>query len=303
MIEPFVWKCKGEVVYGFFSALDGTGFITHGLSTKMGGVSTGHFSAMNLAYNSEDKPERVKKNYQLFTTALDVKLDHAVLSHQTHHTNIRKITADDKGKGITRNRDFESVDGLITDEADIPLMTFHADCVPLLFVDPVTNSIGLAHAGWKGTAYNLAGKMIEAMSHAYGTNASDLLVGIGPSIRECCFVIRDDVRQVFLKELPFMNKHIKVVSENQWTISLQKVNAELLAGAGIASEHIYDAGVCTCCRSDLLFSHRAMGNNRGTMAALLQINMKRAKDGVVDVRGNEPGTKSYESVGRTGNSV
>lgn len=272
MRESFVWKWNGEVVYGFFAALDHTGFITHGLSTRLGGVSTGHFSTMNLAYNSEDKPERVKINYQLFTTALGVKLNNAVLSHQTHHTNIRKITTDDKGKGITRDRDFESVDGLITNEADVPLMTFHADCVPMLFVDPVTNAIGLAHAGWKGTAHNLAGKMVEAMKHAYGTNAVDLLVGIGPSIRECCFIIRDDVRQVFLKELPFVNTGIKVVNENQWTVSLQKLNAELLTQSGIMSEHIYDAGVCTCCRSDLLFSHRALGDNRGTMAALLQIN-------------------------------
>ena len=271
MNDSFVWKRKGDVVYGIFPILNSVK-ITHGLSTRRGGVSTGCFKSMNLAYNSEDNPENVKLNYQIFTAALNVNLENAVLSHQTHHTNIRRVTTDDKGKGFVRHRDYESVDGLITNETEIPLMTFHADCVPLLFIDPITSAIGLAHAGWKGTAHNLAGKMVEEMKQSFGTDPEELLVGIGPSIRECCYIIRNDVRQVFLKELPFAIKHFKDTSKNQWQLSLQNINAELLMRAGVEKSHIFDAGICTCCQSDLLFSHRAQGTSRGTMAALLQIN-------------------------------
>lgn len=274
MNDSLIWQHNGEVVYGFFPLLEENGGITHGLSTRVGGVSTGYFKSMNLAYNSDDEPQKVSTNYQIFTSTLGVKLQNAVLSHQTHHTNIRKVTAADRGKGLTIQRDYESVDGLITNVPGIPLMTFHADCLPLLFVDPVSNAIGLAHAGWKGTAHNMAGKMVEEMAYAYGTNPRDLLVGIGPSIRECCFIIRDDVRQVLLKELPFTEALIKVVGTNQWKVSLQKINVELLMKSGVNNKHIVDAGVCTCCRSDLLFSHRAQGNSRGTMAALLQMNEK-----------------------------
>lgn len=271
MADSFVWKHDGNLVYGIFPMLNSQRII-HGLSTRMGGVSTGCFSSMNLAYNSDDNQEHVKLNYQHFTSALKVKLENAVLSHQTHHTNILKVTADDKGKGFTRLRDYESIDGMITNEADIPLMTFHADCVPLIYFDPIVRVIGLAHAGWKGTVHNLAGKMVDEMKKSYGTDPEDLLVGIGPSIRECCYIIRDDVRQVFLKELPYTDRHIRFVSKNQWQLSLQKINAELLMRAGVKKSHIVDASICTCCHSDLLFSHRAQGTRRGTMAALIQIN-------------------------------
>lgn len=274
MNDSFIWQSNGEVVYGIFPLLAETGRVTQGISTRMGGVSTGYYRSMNLAYNSDDEQIKVRMNYQIFTSALGVDLQNAVLSHQTHHTNIRMVTAADRGKGFDIQRDYESIDGLITNEIDIPLMTFHADCVPLLFVDPVSNAIGLAHAGWKGTVHNLAGKMVEEMADAYGSNPSDLLVGIGPSIRECCFIIRDDVRQVFLKELPFSEELFKVMGINQWKVSLQKSNIELLMKSGVKSKHIVDAGVCTCCQSDLLFSHRAQGKNRGTMAALLQLNEK-----------------------------
>ena len=276
MTDSFVWKHDGNVLYGIFPMLN-SDQITHGLSTRMGGVSTGCFTSMNLAYNSDDNQETVKINYQIFASALKVNLENAVLSHQTHQTNILKVTADDKGKGFARPRDYESIDGMITNEADIPLMTFHADCVPLVFFDPINNAIGLAHAGWKGTAYNLAGKMVEAMKQSFGTDPEDLLVGIGPSIRECCFIIRDDVRQVFLKELPYTDRHIRFVSKNQWQLSLQNINTENLMRAGVKKSQVVDARICTCCRSNLLFSHRAQGTNRGTMAALIQINKNDKK--------------------------
>lgn len=272
MPEAYQLTHKGNVIYGFFPKLASSGSVTHGMSTRQGGVSLGRYHSLNLAYNSDDDPASVKENYRIFTAALQINQDQAVLTHQTHNTNIMNVSAIDMGKGISRPKDYDSVDGLITNVPGIPLLTFHADCVPLFFVDPVTKTIGLAHIGWKGTVHQLAVKMVDRLKSDYGVTPGDLLVAIGPSISECCFVIRSDVRQELLDNLPFSEKLIQVVREGQWRVSLQKINRVLLQQAGVDPSGIIDSGVCTCCHSDIYFSHRAQGSTRGTMAAMLQLN-------------------------------
>lgn len=105
-----------------------------------------------------------------------------VFTDQTHTTNVRRVTAEDAGKGIVKERDYTDIDGLITNEPGLVLSTFYADCVPLYFVDPVHRAIGMSHSGWKGTVGKMGEATITAMKREFGTEAKDLVCAIGPSI-------------------------------------------------------------------------------------------------------------------------
>ncbi len=271
--EPaFQWRWSKGVPYGFFPDLSQDGLVTHGFSTRQGGISRGVYSSMNFWFNCEDNPAHVQENFRRYTAALDVELERAVLTHQTHETRIRMITEKDVGKGFAVPRDYERIDGLMTNIKGIPLMTFHADCIPIYLTDPENRAIGLAHAGWRGTVNQIAVEIVERMRSAYGTRPENVIAGIGPSIGQCCFKIHDDVHNQFLELLPFTKKMFLKPNSRQWSISLQDVTRILLHGTGIPMDSIFLADICTCCHHQLFFSHRVHGTERGTMGALIQLN-------------------------------
>ena len=136
-------KEKNHVPYIQFKNLSATGIVKHGFSTRKGGVSTGIFSSMNLNFKRGDDPDAVLENYRRMAAALNMRVEDMVLSDQTHTTNVRVITEEDRGKGILRPQDYSDVDGMITNVPGIVLVTSYADCVPLYFVDPVRKAIGL----------------------------------------------------------------------------------------------------------------------------------------------------------------
>ena len=95
-------------------------------------------------------------------------------------------------------RDLQSIDGLCTNEPGVTLVTYYADCVPLYFLDPVTRSVGLAHAGWRGTVAKIGAVMVEKMAREFGSNPKDIIAGIGPSIGPCCYEVDEPVANQFL---------------------------------------------------------------------------------------------------------
>lgn len=139
-----------------FPLFKNTGIVRHGFSTRLGGVSKGYYSSMNLSFERGDDPEAVRENFRRMGAAIGVSCEDMVLSKQTHTTNVRIVTEEDRGKGILKERDYTDVDGLITDRPGICLVTSYADCVPLYFVDPVRKVIGLSHSGWRGTVGKLS---------------------------------------------------------------------------------------------------------------------------------------------------
>ncbi len=165
---------------------------------------------MNVGFASGDHEELVKENFIRFSQALSINWKNLVLSDQTHETEIRVVTEQDIGNGITKPKKYLGVDGLATNVPGIPLVTFHADCTPLFYVDPVKKAVGLAHAGWRGAFAGMAAKMIQCMKEAYRSDPEDIKVGIGPGIGECCFLIRRDVYEQ-AKMLP---KHATRLSKN-----------------------------------------------------------------------------------------
>ena len=170
-----------------------TGLVYHGFSTRLGGVSEGCYPSMNLSFDRGDDPEAVRENFRRIGNAIGVNVEDMVMSKQTHTTNVRVVTEEDRGKGVVKERDYTDVDGLVTDVRGICLVTSYADCVPLYFVDPVRNAIGLSHSGWRGTVGKIGKKTVELMTERFGSDPSDILACVGPSVCVDCYEVSEDV--------------------------------------------------------------------------------------------------------------
>ena len=245
--------------------------IPHLFTTKHGGVSTGAAAKMNLDTTKEQR-ENVIQNYHILCNELGVSFDSLTAAVQRHTNNVAKIEPDKKGNVVCNPDCLGEVDSMITNCPDITLVTLHADCLPIYFYDPKTESIGLAHAGWRGTVNNITGATITSMVQAYGTDPKNIQVGIGPGIRQCCFEVDIDVKDEFLQKVIGAQDCI-VKNGEKYNIDLPGINARLLINAGIKPENIQISGAetCTKCNPDNFHSHRLSGKNRGCMAAMLAL--------------------------------
>ncbi|MCI8310993.1 MAG: peptidoglycan editing factor PgeF [Lachnospiraceae bacterium] len=266
-------KQKGEVPYFVFPNLEKTHLVRHGFSTRFGGVSKGHLSEMNLSYTRGDNPEYVTENFCRMADAIGFLPESLVLSQQTHTTNIRLVTKEDKGKGFTKPLDYENIDGLITNVPGLTLATFYADCVPLFFVDPVSRSIGLSHAGWRGTLKRMGAKTVAQMVREFHTEPEHLRVAIGPSICQDCYEVSEEVAAEFKKEFARYadERLVYRTKEGKYHLNLWRANEIALLEAGVRQKYLSVTNVCTCCNPDKLFSHRASHGMRGNLAAFLQL--------------------------------
>lgn len=264
---------KNGVLYVTFPLLEEGPEFVHGFSSRLGGVSEGELSTMNLSFTRGDDPERVRENYRRIASAIGFDVDRLVLSHQTHTNHVRVVTEADAGKGFIRERDYTDVDGLVTNVPNLVLATFYADCVPLFFADPVHRAIGLSHSGWRGTVKNIAAVTVETMRREYGSNPAELLVGIGPSICQDCYEVSADVIDEFRASY---EEHLwpLLYRENaagKYQLNLWEACRQNLLRAGVLPEHIEVTDLCTCCNPQLFFSHRASHGKRGNLAGFLML--------------------------------
>ncbi|MDO4284600.1 MAG: peptidoglycan editing factor PgeF [Eubacteriales bacterium] len=271
-----------EVTALTFPALTATGIVSHAFSTRLGGVSQGPYAQMNLGLSRNDRPKAVRENYRLMAAFLGRKPEDVTISYQTHTSTVRVVTEEDRGKGLTRERDYRDVDGLVTNVPGIVLTTLHADCTPLYFVDPVRRAIGLAHSGWRGTVGRIGRETVRAMQETYGSDPADLVAVIGPSICGCCYEVGAEVAEAFFDEFgkeSCLEAGIlregglaRQIAPDKYRLDLWAANALLLQQAGITGEHLHISRLCTCENSALLFSHRAVrGGERGNLAAFLSL--------------------------------
>lgn len=253
-----------------YPALEKTGLVEHCFTTRLGGVSRGIFSTLNLSFTRGDEPEAVRENFERIAGVLHTAVDRFVLSDQTHTTNVRVVKEEDAGKGITRERDYRDVDGLVTNAVGLVLATFYADCVPLFFVDAKRRAIGLSHSGWRGTAKRMGQVTLRTMREEFGTDPKDVICAIGPSICQECYEVSTDVAAAFWEEFAEVSEDFLLDKGNgKYQLDLWKANTRVLLDAGVLPEHISCTNVCTCCNSEVLFSHRATGGRRGNLGAFI----------------------------------
>lgn len=256
-----------------FDILNQTGIVKHCFTTRQGGVSEGIYESMNLGFTRGDDEKAVSANYDRLSEAMGIQKENIVLAKQTHTANVRKVTGVDRGKGVVRERDYDDVDALITDEPEIVLGIFMADCVPVCLVDRKKKAIGLAHSGWRGTVQRITKNTLEAMKKEYGTDPADVVAAIGPSICQDCYEVSQDVADAFYTG--FSDDHRKellLAKENgKYQLDLWKANEIVLTDAGVPKDQIETTALCTCCNPKRLFSHRASHGKRGTLAAFLML--------------------------------
>lgn len=261
-----------SVPYLTYNSLTEIKFINHAFSTRLGGVSAGEFTSMNMAFNRGDNPESVTENYKRICKSAGFDFDSLTASAQDHNTFVRAVTSENKGVGIYKPRDLQSVDALITNEKGVTLVTYYADCTPLFFVDTKQKAIGLAHAGWRGTVGRIGEKVVNKMTELYGTNPANIVAAIGPAISVCCYEVDKPCADNFYALCDLDSSRFVFPKENgKYMIDLLETNRQILVAAGIKNENITVSDVCTNCNSELLWSHRATKGKRGTMSAFLCI--------------------------------
>lgn len=263
---------KNNIPYLTYKTLENIPFINHAFSTKLGGVSKGEFASMNLAFNRGDEINNVTENYKIFCKATGFNFNTLVASSQDHHTVVRKVTKENCGIGITKPRDIQSVDALVTNQPDVTLVTYYADCTPIFFVDKVKKVIALAHAGWRGTVGKICKNVIDTMVNDYGSSPNNIICCVGPAISKCCYEIDQTCYDEFIKagELN-IDKIMIEKGNNKYMADLLETNKQILILSGVPEKNIIISDVCTKCNSELLWSHRATNGHRGTMCAFMCI--------------------------------
>ena len=242
------------------------GGAVHAFSTRLGGVSQGHLASLNLGTHRGDDRENVLKNYEILANALGFRREDTVFAKQIHGCHVARVGKNDRGDGLLREVT-EPRDGLITNEANVALVVFSADCTPILLHDPVTGAIGAVHSGWRGTAQGIAKIAVERMTEEFGTDPADLQAAIGPCISRCCFETHGDVPAAMREALgPAAEAAIQPVGE-KFRVDLKLLNKIWLEQAGVKTIDISQD--CTCCQPQRFWTHRKVGDARGSLAAVI----------------------------------
>jgi YfiH family protein len=262
----FRFACKGAIEYLETEELSALDFLTHAFCTRRGGVSTGPYSSLNLGFLAGDRVEYIRRNQILVKEAFGIPDGRLILMRQVHGDRIRVLDGDGPlPEGLPE------CDGLITDRPGVALGIRTADCIPLFFVDRVRRVIAAAHAGWRGIARGIAAAMVETFAGRFSSRREDLLAVIGPAIGPCCYQVDAPVYAAF-SAMPGADRFLRPCPEKgRWMADLALANRLQIREAGVPSENIFSAGLCTACRQDLFFSHRAGGGCAGRQINLLML--------------------------------
>lgn len=252
----------------FYAPFDDAKGVRAAVSTRYGGVSEGHLASLNLRVSCGDTEENVKENLQRFGKAVGFSLENTVTTKQEHTTHILRVTKKDAGIGTVLPPFSRGVDGLITNEKGLALLTYYADCVPVLLYDPVQKAAGICHSGWRGTVGKIAAKTALKMQEAFSSRPSDIRAAIGPHIGACCFEVDAPVYEAFYEVFPSENGFAEKKGE-KYHIDLTEAVKKALSDVGV--EKIADSGICTACHADEFFSHRKTGGKRGCFGAMIML--------------------------------
>lgn len=234
------------------------GFV-HGFPERTGGLSTGARASLNLGKRWGDDPELVDRNRALLAAHAGFAVDDLQMMRHVHGTNVWRV-----GEPLPEPAEF---DGLVTDQVGPILTTFAADCVPILFADPVARVCGSAHAGWRGTVAGVAPRVVARMGEL-GARAADVRVALGPSIGPCCFEVGPEVVDAFraaFGDVPGM----VVRGPHKDHVDLRVALTAGLTAVGVAREHIDAAPPCTRCEAERFFSYRRDGQAGGILMGFI----------------------------------
>ena len=269
MIEK---RLNGLSIWSFEGLLQHKG-VSHFVSGRMGGFSEPPFHSLNLGFHVGDNQQTVIKNRRHLASALGICLNYFTFAKQVHKGGVKIITEELRGAGsVVQGKAIDESDALVSHVPNICLVVLIADCVPLLFYDPIKNVAGVAHAGWRGTLWQIAKNTIRVFQEGFGSLPGDIIVGIGPSIGPCCYEVGPEV--IAQVEEAFYSKEIyidRVTKQGKGFFDLWEANKAQLISAGIPERNIEVAKICTHCRHDSFFSHRFQKGRTGRFGAGIMI--------------------------------
>lgn len=259
---------RDGVVYYTIPSFSALGFLKHGFSTRIGGVSSGCFQSLNMSFSRETASlENVVENVRRMGAAIGIALEDMVRCNYEHGTNVLVIDRSMAGEGILRPHEMPFCDGLIATDSSVAAVTLHADCNPIFFADKRGRAAGVCHAGWRGTlggvTANILGKLREL-----GVGPGDVLFGIGPSIGPCCFEVQDDVSSQFLEKY---GDEVVERRDGRQFVDLWRTLALQLEAMGVPPENVTFSMQCTYCREELFYSHRRDKGQTGAMGSFIQL--------------------------------
>ena len=268
-------ETTGEVPMLRFRADREADWLGLAFSTRLGGVSSGHLSSMNLGWDRGEPRENVCENYKRICRAMGVNDQKLVLSDQVHDKKVCYVD-ESFAAGEEMTKKLQGIDGLVTDIPGLVLATSYADCVPLFFYDTRCRLIASSHSGWKGTVLKIGEATLETMQER-GSRLEDIHVVIGPSICQECYEVSEDVAKQFHTAYgeeccrDILKKGRNIQGEQKYQLDLWAANWHQLVKAGISPSHVHISGVCTCCNHELLYSHRYTNGKRGNLNGFLYI--------------------------------
>lgn len=275
--ENVVHIIKNGVQYlQFRKLLEYKDIITHAYSL---GIDTNYRTAKpNKEKIPEDEFAKAIRDYKNICNELNMNYLNVVKTNQEHTNNIQivdtKINVNDMDVNLEKYND---TDGLITNKQNLILSTTNADCILMLFFDPITKTIANVHSGWKGTLQRIAVNAVEKMVNEFKCNPQDIICCICPSIRKCHFEVDEDMKELFEKEFLDLKIHKRIdIMEKQkeqqkWNIDTVLINKIMLERLGLKQENIIDCGICSVCNSDIIHSYRVEKQGYGLGTALIEL--------------------------------
>ncbi|GAB4558661.1 MAG: peptidoglycan editing factor PgeF [Haliangiales bacterium] len=232
----------------------------HGFPERTGGVSQGLRRSLNMGVRWGDEPEAVERNRRLVAEHGGFDFERLVATKHVHGTEVWRV-----GEPLPTPAEF---DGLVSDRPGVTLGAFAADCIPLVFADPVAGVCGAAHAGWRGTRNKVAANVIARMGEL-GSEPANIRVALGPSIGACCFEVGPEVVEAFRERFADLAGMVVPGPRRDHPgprrdhIDLRVVTRHVVEQAGLAPEHIDDTPPCTKCQPERFFSYRRDGRDGG----------------------------------------
>jgi YfiH family protein len=263
-----VLRRLGEFIYWSFEPVrPEVGVVFTG---RHGGASEGPFATLNLAFHVGDEEGAVRRNRVTVYRHLNLEPADVVIAEQVHGAGVAVVDSRHAGVGALGLPELPDVDALVTAAPGLVLGGLFADCVPVYLYDPVRQAIGLIHAGWRGTAAGIAARAVGVMVRTFGTRPEDCLAIMGPAIGPCCYQVGNDVVEAFRPLLGAGDEPVmKLDGRGRWRLDLLLANRRWLLSAGLRERRIVGSGLCTACRTDLFFSHRASGGRTGRCGAFV----------------------------------
>jgi len=246
--------------------------IVHFITTRNGSLPPSSQNQFTIGLNGAVANQAVLSNRRMIAEQFDFTPDSFVFASQVHGSRVAMVGEEDRGRGaFDRQFYLPDVDAMVTNRKGICLVTQAADCVPLLFFDPVRGVIGVAHAGWKGTVGRISREVVRVFADEYGCLPSDVIVGIGPSIGPCCYEVGAEV--VARVEAAFPSTNGLLMENDKFDnpiFNLWEANRLSLLECGVSPENIEMAGLCTKCQNNFFFSARAGDKGRFGAAIMLR---------------------------------